>query len=132
MSKFTKTDYIVVDRLDGAIGQELHDARMPKIYSIKEFCRIVKSAIQFDWGDFYLFPEKTEAEVLVSQILKMKVQNSEFYQKTVVYSLATIRAFDSTSFIIYTNKKEIMERIKEKYPDAKIENKTLEELEFYS
>ena len=106
--------YLVINDLDGAIGEKLYQMRLPKIMNLKTFKEVAKNTFQFDWGDFYLFDKKSEATKLKKLIEKI-APHKDFYYKTIPFALTTVRVFDDWTLIVYTNRKEIFSLVKKHY-----------------
>jgi hypothetical protein len=125
-------NYIVLHYLHGAIIGNLGNIALPVIMSFEETIENIKPVPQFEFGNFYLFKDKDNAEKFRQKIENMG-PTPGFGQKTISDpdTSTSVAIFDNTSFIVYTKNAELAQKIKEEYPKAKIENKSLDELEFY-
>lgn len=123
ISDHLKIQYVVIDDLDGPFGIDILKHQFPKILSLKQFVKIFKRIPQFEWGYFHLFSSKGRARYFIEQ-------NKLIYE-SISFTDAVVSVFDGMSFIIYTNSPEIIGSIGIKYPTAKINKRTVEQLEFY-
>lgn len=134
LMKATNVKYIVIDDLDGALGETLNDYELPNVLDYEKFIKLVSPVVQFDWGYFYLFTSKSAAEKLAKKIKKIrkKTFKKNFDYVDIPDTGTTIRACDDAYFIIYTSNEEVKEAIEAKYPKEKIEKRELEEFKFYA
>lgn len=130
ISEYLEIQYIVVDDLDGPFGIDTLKHQCPKILSLKQFGKIFKGISRFEWGDFYLFSEREKSESFIKEEGKYAF-TKDYPYKLIPFVEAIVSVFDSFSFVIYTDNLQIVESIKKKYPAAKIEERTVEQLKFY-
>ena len=129
LNTIIQIEFIVIDDLDGAIGELLSYGDNQTVMSFQKFIKAAKPAQQFEWGYFFLFSKKENAEKLILAIKSKEPTQYDFVD--IPDTLTTIRVFDNTSFIIYTSNPKIAEVIRKQYPMVKIENKDIEQLGFY-
>lgn len=130
ISQCLNIKFVLVDGIAGAVDSEFL-VNMPKVFSLSKFVELARTAVQFDFGNFYLFSEKTKSQELALKIKSMESPDCYFYHKIISIPLTTVSTFDNESFIVYTREKNIVDIIMNNYAEAKIEKKRLSELEFY-
>ena len=132
LNKSIEIKFIVMDDMDdmdGNIGEFLFSKEKPLLVDLKTFTKLAKQVAQFDWGYFFLCFNKINAEKILSAINSK--EPTQFDYVDIPDTSTTVRIFDNTSFIIYTNRLGVVETIRKQYPTAEIEQKDIEKLEFY-
>ena len=132
ITQFIEINYVLLDCLDGNMGEFFENLSMPHVLDYSELKENLPSAIQFYFGDFYLFNKQKSIWEFDEKALRID-RNLSFERQMITTSdlYTMIVIFDNTSFIIYTKNYGLVQHLRKQYPKARYENKTLEELEFY-
>ncbi|MBL4695108.1 hypothetical protein JKY72_07125, partial [Candidatus Gracilibacteria bacterium] len=122
---------ILLDEIEGIVVSQLRGP-LPRLIEKSELLKLAKVSTQFEWGSFYMFSNEQTAKKLFNNMKTTNKSQANFYRKMVSMANVTVRLFDNRSFIIYSNKREVLELIKGLYREVDIGEGTLDQLKFYS
>jgi hypothetical protein len=76
--------------------------------------------VQFDWADFYFVGNREDL---------CGAQEAQ-YEEVVPRTVATVRAIDDTYYYVYTRDRNVVDRLRSEYPQARHRESTVAELDF--